>query len=113
MPNKRKKEFYYSEHASKTYVEKRGWSKDTIEDTIQHATNLDLSREIEGEKRLAIVYHHPERPNQYIVRTIDGRIIQVSNLNDNNWKEDQWKEKCLYLVKADEIKRRQSHKHKK
>jgi len=109
---KRKKEFHYSGHASKAYIEKRGWTRSEIENTILDAKKLELSRETEEPHRLAVVYHHPKKPNQYVVRTIDGLLLQVSNLKNKHWKPDKWKENFIYLGKPEERKRRQSHKHK-
>ena len=81
MPHKRKKEFSYTKHASQNYAERRGWTRSTIEDTILNAKKLELSRESDTPYQLAIVYHHPTIPNQYVVRTMRGDLLQVSDLN--------------------------------
>jgi hypothetical protein len=113
MSTKRKKEFEYSKHISKDYAQRRGWSQSDIENTILKSQKLSLSREVQEPHRLAIVYHHPTKPNQYIVRSIEGKLLQLSNLNRKDWREDSWRDNFLYLGKSDQRKRKRSHEHKK
>jgi len=94
---RRKNSFRYGMHTSRKYASKRGWDKKSIEDTIKNSRKVCLSREKNGRHRLAVVYYHPELENQYVVRTIDGNLLQVSDLNNPNWIPNDWRDKFVYL----------------
>jgi len=96
---KRETSFRYGEHTSKRYASSRGWNKESIEDTIRSSRKVCLSREKKGKHRLAIVYYHPELENQYVVRTIEGKLLQVSDLHTPDWRPNNWRDQFVYLGK--------------
>ncbi len=112
MKDKRKKEFQYTSHASEEYAKRRGWSTNKIEDTILNAEKLSLSRGVDPPHKLAVVYHSPENPNQYVVRSTDGELLELSDRNDRHWGPGNWKSKYLYLGKHEKRKRKISGRHK-
>ena len=77
----RNSDFVYTPHVSEAYIKKRGWTDKMIRDTIAEAdaSSLKLSRDTQTPYGLAIVYSLKDDSNNYVVRSVDGRILQVSN----------------------------------
>ncbi|MBI2044531.1 hypothetical protein HYT23_00580 [Candidatus Pacearchaeota archaeon] len=80
----RNSDFRYTSYASEAYVGKRGWTKEMIRKTIAEAdaSSLRLSRDTQTPYGLAIVYSLGKDPHNYVVRSIDGRLLQVSDRRD-------------------------------
>jgi hypothetical protein len=112
----RNSDFGYTKHVSEDYIKKRGWTEEMVRQTIAgaDASSLRLSRDNNSPYGLAIVYSLGDDQDNYVVRSVDGRLLQVSDRN-RNWNTPNFRDSYLYQgVKKDrEIKTSGKAGHKK
>lgn len=112
----RSSDFRYTKHANEKYIEKRGWTGKMIRDTIASAdaSSLKLSRDTQSPYDLAIVYSLSNDPDNFVVRSVDGRLLQVNDRN-RDFKEPSFGSDYLYQGVVEKRKTKISGKagHKK
>ncbi len=110
---KRNLEFHYTRHVNADYARKRGWGdtekqrEANIKRVIKNARVVKLARDQypsykNGKKSyaLALVYFVVGKENQYVIRDINGKLLQLSDLNNPFWGYRKSKGDFIYLGKS-------------
>ena len=107
----RNSDFEYTPHVSESYTQKRGWTDKMIKRTIAEAdgSSLKLSRATKTPYGLAIVYSLGEDPKNYVIRGIDGKLLQVSDRR-RDFEKPNFNRDYLYQGVIQERKRKMSGK---